>query len=268
VWTDLHNHVIPGVDDGPRDVNGSAAAIRALAEEGVGRIVATPHFDGSLTIDPPSLSRRLRELDEGWARLREGVATRIRVVRGAEIKLDSPYVDFSDPRIRLGGGATVLVEFPYFTVPPRSDDVLLRIREAGYLPLVAHPERYQGLDPMERVVRSWLEAGAFLQVNAGSLLGRYGGEARDHAAALLTKGWVHCLASDYHGRGSPGLRDARDIVRSRLEEETGEATDRLRLLLEVNPNRLLRGETPVQVQPLPESASALKQLLRRVSPWS
>jgi protein-tyrosine phosphatase len=268
VWTDLHNHVIPGVDDGAQTVEESIVAIQALAAEGVRRVVATPHFQGSLTVDHRALAKRLKQLDAGWSRLRQGFdeGAGPRLARGAEVQLDIPHVDLSDPRIRLAGGEAVLVEFPYFMVPPRSGLVLGSIREAGYIPLLAHPERYQGVEPTLTVVRSWLDAGAFLQINAGSLFGRYGSQARDNARALLERGWAHCLASDFHGRGWPNLWDAHEFIRTEAEEGSDESGDHVRLLLDVNPSRLVEGKLPVPVRPLPPRSTTLQRLVRRFTP--
>ena len=245
-WTDLHSHLIPGVDDGARDQEESRAALEALFADGVRSLATTPHLDGSITTEPEKLRSRLEDLDEGWERLQAVLEdeSQPRVKRGAEVRLDIPDVDVSDQRLRLGGTATVLVEFPFMQIPPRADRVLGEIRKQDYLPLLAHPERYRGTD-LEQVER-WLDAGAFLQVNAPSIEGRYGDRARDLAWELVHRGWTHCLSSDFHARGEPGV--AR--VRSALEEAGG--GEQAELLFESNPARLLQGQQPLPVEPLPK----------------
>ena len=247
-WTDLHSHLIPGVDDGARDPEESREALRAMAAEGVQSLATTPHVDGSITTDPAALRRRMDELDQGWARLQEALGDEglPRVQRGAEVRLDIPEVDISDPRLRLGGTNSVLVEFPFMQIPPRAEQVLGEIRAQDYLPLLAHPERYRGtrLEGVER----WLDAGAFLQVNAPALEGRYGDRARDLAWELLHRGWVHCLSSDYHARGEPRL----SAIRTTLEEAEGR--EQAELLFETNPARLLQGQQPLPVEPLPKTS--------------
>src|SRR5690606_33528679 len=136
--------------------------------------------------EPARLARRLDEIDGGRAKLDACAAeTGVAVHGGVELKLDVPEVDLSDPRLRLGGSRAVLVEFPFMSVPPRSAPVLSAIRQGGYVPVLAHPERYVGFDPGLNTARAWLDAGAVLQVNVGSLTGRYGPEARRFAFALL-----------------------------------------------------------------------------------
>lgn len=263
VWTDLHNHVIPGVDDGARSREGARAAVAALAAQGVARIVATPHVDGSLTANPRALDARLAELDEGWARLEGAIPddAGVEVDRGAEIKLDSPEVDLSDPRLRLAGSRAALVEFAYLTVPPRSPEALARIVEAGYQPVLAHPERYRGMGGSLKRVGAWLEAGAYLQVNAGSVLGRYGDRAEEIALALLQGGWAQLMGSDYHARGEPEVAAARRLIEGRGGAEQA------RLLFEENPTRLLDDQRCLAVPPLARRVT-LGRRLKRWIPWT
>jgi protein-tyrosine phosphatase len=247
---DFHNHLIPGVDDGAADVEQSRRALERMCRDGVEVVVATPHFDGSLTRDPVRLAERLEALDAGWealARLAAEEFPGVELKRGAEVKLDLPDPDLSDARLRLGGGVAVLLEFPFMTVPPMSALALGRVRQGGWLPVVAHPERYAGLDASLELVLDWRRAGAVIQVNGPSLLGRYGREAQERARRLVARGLVDCVASDYHSRGEPLVAEYRESL-----VELGDA-DRAELLLEVNPRRILAGQAPLPVSPLRET---------------
>ncbi len=130
------------------------------------------------------------------------------------------------------------------TVPPQSERVIGNLKLRGWTPIIAHPERYFGLDAELRLPGEWRRLGAHLQVNAGSLLGRYGDDVRRVALTLLERGWADYVASDYHARGRVHLR----ACRSRLEELGG--AEHARLLTEVNPARILAGEPPIPVAPL------------------
>lgn len=249
---DLHNHLMPGVDDGATNVEESRAALAAMRESGVTSLVATPHLKGSLTRSPEMLQARLAELDAGWERLQSLGASEfpgVSLFRGVELMLDTPSPDLSDPRLRLAGGNFVLMEFPFMTVPPHSAHAISELRMQGWKPVIAHPERYAGLDPRLEIAGEWRRCGGILQVNVGSILGRYGEEARMRALALLERGWVDLMASDYHARGRLMVRSASEKLK-----ELG-AEDQARLLLMTNPTRLLAGEDPLPVAPLPAQRS-------------
>ena len=250
--TDFHSHLIPGVDDGAQEPDDSAAALTRLRAEGAMQLITTPHVLGSLTLNAEALAARLAELDAGWEILRGVVAadaavmgTPLRVERGAEVMLDVPDPDLSDPRLRLAGGAFALVEYPGLRLPPlNAEFALASLRQRGWIPVVAHPERYRNLDPSLAELASFRRTGAFLAVNAGSLFGDYGTTAASHARTILVAGWADYVASDYHARGEPGLlRFSRALADAGFAEQA-------ELLTMTNPARLLAGEPPVGVPPI------------------
>jgi protein-tyrosine phosphatase len=256
---DFHSHVIPGVDDGARDEAESVHALRSMIDQGVACLVATPHVDGSLTMRPEALQQRLAEIDEGWAILqavqRKYFADLV-MHRGAEVMLDTPDPDLSDPRLRLAGGSFVLVEYPFMIVPPCSTGVIRGIVGSGLTPIVAHPERYHDMTPRSTLPAQWRAAGALLQVNAGSLTGRYGPHARQNALALLEHGLADFVCSDFHARGRPSLKGARAL----LLEMNG--TEQSELLTRINPRRMLAGEQPAPVPPLRQQAGMMRRFKR------
>jgi protein-tyrosine phosphatase len=110
------------------------------------------------------------------------------------------------------------------------------------MPILAHPERYRGITDIG-MVGEWRQAGALLQVNGGSLLGRYGPAARQLAFQLLENGWVDFLCSDYHARGEPLVATYEKL----LVESGGE--EQAHALMRTNPARMLNGEAPLPVLP-------------------
>jgi protein-tyrosine phosphatase len=164
--------------------------------------------------------------------------------------LDIPDADLSDPRLHLAGTPFVLVEWPSLQVPPATPRVLEALQAPGIQLIIAHPERYRGYDREFRLPEIWRELGAYLQVNHGSLLGRYGETPRNRAITLLEAGSVDLLSSDFHGRAhlSPSITDAEEV----FKESGGE--EQFDLLTRVNTARILRGEDP-----LPVPAVSVKQ---------
>jgi protein-tyrosine phosphatase len=257
VAVDFHNHLIPGVDDGAQTVVESLEALECFRRDGVSVVVVTPHIDASLTLEPDALGRRLEEIDAGWAVLQEAAVRDfpdMALYRGCELALDVPKPDLADARIRLNGGRYVLIEFPFMTVPPRASHVIGSLRETGYVPIIAHPERYHGVSGVEPA-RKWRESGAFLQVNGGSLLGRYGAEPRRLAFAMLGQGLADYICSDYHARGVPLTSEYEAL----LTEMGG--SEQASTLMQTNPARMLEGLDPLPVAPM----IAKQSLWRRMS---
>ncbi len=244
---DLHSHLVPGVDDGAASLEDALEGVERMTREGIRRIVTTPHLDGSLTRYPEGFRARMEEVDAAWETVSRAVAKHFPEVdfrRGHEVMLDIPDPDLSDPRLRLGGSSFVLVEWPRLQLPPGTIEVLSRMRFAGVKPIVAHPERYIGLEL--EVVAEWRRIGAYCQVNYGSLVGRYGSEARTFAHRLLRRGWVDYMSSDFHGR--PNLKLYKREARERLDELGGD--EQIALLAGTNPRRVFQDEEPLSVPPL------------------
>lgn len=257
---DFHNHLVPAVDDGAASLDEARAALAAFREQGVRTIVTTPHLQGELTLRGAELARRVHEVEAAWDTVRAMAAAEfpdLRLERGFEVALDTPAPDLSDERTRLAGTRFALVEFPHMNVPPHAVEAVFGLRMRGWAPVIAHPERYGNLDARLEGPGEWRRVGAALQVNCGSVLGRYGDEARRVAWELLRLGWVDYLGSDYHARGTLHVRGCREAI-----ERAGGA-EQAALLMEENPARLLRGEPPLPVPPLPARRPLWRRLLGR-----
>jgi protein-tyrosine phosphatase len=257
---DLHSHVLPGVDDGAQDLPQALDALQALQDQGVTRVVATPHFRASLLENPSRAEARLALFDEAYRDLSAALQTTdltIALGRACEFKLDAPVADLSDPRLRLEGTRYALVEFGSFQLPPFAGNQLRAVHDAGWTPVLAHPERYFGIeDVLDRASR-WVSEGTLLQVNVKSLAGGYGSMARQVAGELLARGWVTCVAGDYHARGRPDWPAALALLRTaRMEALDGSRSGPsaeidptieawVRQLAFGNPQRLLADESPV-----------------------
>lgn len=262
---DIHNHLVPAVDDGARDMPAVIESVQRMTRAGIRRIVTTPHIQGSLTLDEERYEARLSEVTEGFERAHQAIKgdfPEVEFRRGHEVLIDVPEVDFSDPRIRLAETSFVLIEWPRLQIPPGTAHVIERIRQQGYRPIVAHPERYFGMTQSFGLAGRWREMGAFLQVNYGSLVGRYGSDAQVVAYRLLKQGWVDYMASDFHGH--PTLKIYQKEAWS--EFERNDALDTALLLSRTNPARLLNDEEPLPVPTMhsdPKLFRRLRGMLRR-----
>jgi len=257
---DFHNHLVPGVDDGAATPDETRAAMATMYAQGVRCIITTPHFNASSSARPDEVAGWLAHLEPAWEQARRIAAEfpGLRLERGVEAALDTPEPDFADPRLRLAGTDFVLVEFPFMQVPPNGKGALFQMKLRGWRPVVAHPERYSNARSDLSDVAEWRGMGAFVQVNSGSLLGRYGERPQRLAWRLLRRGYADYLSSDYHARGRCPVAE----VRAELERRGGAI--QARLLTEANPARLLAGEAPHPVAPLEAAAPLWARVMRRL----
>lgn len=189
---DLHCHILPGLDDGSRDLDDSVAMARQAAADGIEVVAATPHIHPDHEVLIHELEDRVGRLNAALAE--EGVG--VRVVTGGEVS--EPLLDELDDddlrRVSLGGGGWVLVE-P--RPGPLSDHLELAVdalTRRGFRSLVAHPERHAGADFRERL-EALVAAGALIQVTAALIAE---GPAAPVMLELAALGLVHVLASDAH----------------------------------------------------------------------
>lgn len=258
---DFHNHLIPGVDDGAADLEEARSALWVLRGEGVDAVITTPHIRASMIDRPQELERFLEIVDGAWDALKTmatGEFPEIRLERGAEIMLDIPRPDFSDSRLRLAGTSFVLVEFPFMSIPPHSTMAIHDLVQSGWIPVIAHPERYRNFPVNFDLVADWRDSGARIQVNSGSLIGFYGAVAKRLAWGMLERGSVDYLSSDYHARGKCAVSSS-----ARLLEQRG-AVAQLRALTKTNPERLLCDQWPLPVPPLDDRGASR---WRRLAAW-
>jgi protein-tyrosine phosphatase len=239
---DIHSHLLPGVDDGSPSVERSVPVLERFLADGVECLVLTPHLAASRARTAP-VARHQAILET----LRAPAGLELRL--GWEIMLDEPNTDLRAPQLGLGGSRAILVEFPRTSVPARAAEELFRLRSAGNVPVLAHPERYWGCTPAK--VAEWRAAGAVIQMDTAALMGK--GSIASTARALLDAGLVDLFASDNHG-------DSRSLAAGRrwlLEAATQEHAD---LLTHTNARRLLADEPPLPVPPLPAAPGALHRL--------
>ena len=234
--TDIHCHILPGVDDGAEDLEESLAMAVQAVHSGLRNIIATPHFQGR-----PGELEKLPEFSRRLDRLKQALMLEkipLGIHPGAEILCLPETVELArrGQLPTLGETSYVLCEF-FFDAPYEfMDRILSDIAAAGYRIVVAHPERYEAVIRDPRCARHWFRQGYVIQLDKGSVLGAFGGRVQSCARWLLDMGFVHMIASDAH---SPRRRTTDlTFLQSWLLERYPEGY--VNLLLKENPRRLLR----------------------------
>ena len=212
---DLHCHLLPGIDDGPADIEGSLELARAASAAGTRTIVATPHVSARYRNDAATIARLVEELNRRFAA--EEIAIEVR--RGAEVALTSA-LEMAPEQLAglgLGGGSWLLIEPPFTPAASGIDSILLDILARGHRVVLAHPERCPAFQRDPAVLEAVIRAGVITSITAGSLSGRFGREVRRFALALARDGLVHNVASDAHEHLKRGPQIASELRGSGLE---------------------------------------------------
>lgn len=205
--TDIHCHIIPGVDDGSPDVDTSVELVKRMNSWGIERIIATPHItEATFENTPEILDPALEELQEALKARGVDVA----VSRASENRID----DFFREQLAAGQitpypNNYILVENSFIQEPWDLDQFLFDLKIKGYRPILAHPERFHYyFDEHPERYDALHRAGNLFQVNVLSLAGGYSRQEKRVAEKLIEKGYVDFLGTDLHNSRHADIIDA------------------------------------------------------------
>jgi protein-tyrosine phosphatase len=244
---DLHSHVLPGLDDGAADMPDALAICRAVCDDGVRTLAATPH----VRVDYPTTADAMaRALDEVRA---AAVDLDLELLPGGEIDLRELRRPLDELRpFGLGGNLNcLLIEMPYAGWPLDLADRLFHLVAAKVTPVLAHPERNDAVQERPERLADLVRSGCLVQITAASLAGRFGSRTRATAKRLLELELAHLVAGDVHGPSRAGAMSA----------VAGAIGDRslAHWLTDDVPAALVAGEPP---PPRPKPTGLLRRLVR------
>jgi protein-tyrosine phosphatase len=197
-FTDIHCHLLPGLDDGATSDDEALAMAAMAVADGTRTIIATPHQLGA---HAKNSGDDIRRAAARFQRLLDDRLLPLRVMSGADVRIepDLPAKIRRGEVLTLGDrGRHVLLELPHEIYVPL-DRLLAELASNGLTGILSHPERNQGILRQPGVLRPLVERGCLLQVTAGSLTGGFGTQAQRLAASLVEQGLVHFVATDAHG---------------------------------------------------------------------
>lgn len=235
---DTHCHILPGIDDGAKDMEDALALCRIAAEDGIRTAVTTPHV---MEFRYPNSRAAIEKAHRALSLAVESEGIDLRLVPGAEVHVAADLVD----RFKQGdlltyddNGKYMLLEFPFQQVVSGTEEIVYRLRLAGLTPVIAHPERIGFFMEKPERLRRLIQLGALGQVTGGSLLGRFGERSERAAWTMVRRRLVHVVASDAHDcrHRRPELRRAVEALAAKVGEEEA------RRMSEEIPDAIVRGE--------------------------
>ena len=194
--TDIHCHIIPGIDDGARNLDESLQLVDAMADLGFSRIFASPHItQGTFENTPDTIAGPFRELREALT----AKGSPVQLEHWAENRIDDIlYQNVAEGKLLSIPGDRVLIENSFMQEPWNLDKLVFDLQVKGYTPILAHPERYSYYRGRADYLNNLVQAGLSFQVNLLSLAGQYGPNEKKAAETLIERGLVRYLGSDIH----------------------------------------------------------------------
>lgn len=233
-FIDIHSHIAWGIDDGMPSIEDAQSTLELARIDGIVGICSTPH------IIPGQLDRSIYdEIVSRQLELKE--MSSIPIYFGGEVMMNSEFIDGLDLGLypSLNGSRYMLVEYNVLrdihSIDYR-DDCLYELKVRGFIPVIAHIERYfhSGLD--YSIIDNWIDMGCVLQINRTSILGMYGKQIQSNALSLLDNGYCDVIATDTHrasGNRISKLSDVYSVVSKRIGKENAS------VLMYENPKRIL-----------------------------
>lgn len=196
-FVDIHSHLLPGIDDGAKDMEDSISLISKLHSYGVKNIITTPHVLGD--VYPNTSEIITSKLTEVQTELKNGGINDIKFRAAAEYMMDEQFVDLLKKKDLLTlKNNYILVEMSYFSPPMNLYDILFDIQLQGYKPVLAHPERYLTYHKNYKQYQKLKASGCLFQLNLLALTGYYGEPTKRATKLLLEDNFYDLVGTDAH----------------------------------------------------------------------
>ncbi len=205
IMVDMHSHVLPGIDDGAQTPEESIVLIKKMMELGISKIIATPHIMADFYKNTPKTIGDALETLKAELK-KENIV--IDIETAAEHYFDESFeASINNGNLMTMGDNYVLFEFSFISLPPNYIPVIQKMRDLGYKPILAHPERYSYMNLEQyKMLHDW---GCNFQLNTISLTGYYGKDVKAAAEMLIDNELIDFISSDmHHPRHAAAFTDA------------------------------------------------------------
>ncbi len=204
---DLHAHILPGIDDGPKTLEDSLEMARLAVADGITTMVATPHLFRHKSVHLKDLNspETIFRAVEDFSQKLTAAEIDLTVLPGCEIPLFADIIKFidTDQVVTINRGQRyICLELPDSIIPPATEDIIFQLNSRGLTPIITHPERNPVLYEMPQKLRRFVSLGCLTQITARSLTRGFGWRVFWFTKRLLRDGLVHLMATDAHNRNS------------------------------------------------------------------
>ena len=223
-FVDIHTHILPGVDDGARDVSQALSLMKCAAGQGTGALILTPHYRGRYRDNVrQKLTQVFKELRQAAAAECPGLELYLGCEIGYEIDVSEKVSN--GMVLSLNDTQYVLLEFQDDSFRSRILDGVLEVVNFGYVPIIAHAERYEAFRKFPQLAEELTDLGALIQINADSVMGKSGFGIKRYCHRLLKAHRVHFVATDAHDQKlrQPELRSCYQKVRKKYGQAYADA---------------------------------------------
>ena len=194
--TDMHSHLLPGLDDGVSDMDEALLLADRMQQLGYEKLITTPHIMADLYPNRPE------QIQQGARRVNEALRLKgleIRIEAAAEYLLDEAFMSLlKEGKLMSFGQNQVLVELPWPSEPPGLDEMLFEMQLRGYKIILAHPERYGFWHGDFQKLEALHDRVLFFQLNLLSVSGHYSAEVKRMAKRLIEANMIDYLGTDLH----------------------------------------------------------------------
>lgn len=217
---DLHCHILPGVDDGSKDLDMSLAMARVAVQQGISHILVTPHhMDGMYLNHKADVLKKTAAFQDAL----EAAGIPLTVFPGQEVHLTGDLlkaIEADDILFMDEGGRYLLLELPHSGIPEYTEDMIFELQARGITPVIAHPERNHGFQKDPDRLYDFVEMGCLTQLTDSSYLGVFGKSVESLTAKIINANLGFAFASDAHN--FKGRRFLMDAAFNKLIEQNGE----------------------------------------------
>lgn len=218
---DMHSHILYDVDDGCKSIQDSIAIIRKMKKIGFDKIVLTPHYikGSNYVCDNDTKKQRLNLINQ---LLKENEID-VELILGNEVYINDEIDDLimSKQIFTINKTRYILIELPLYNKINNVEDIIYELKLRGYLPIIAHPERYLYFQQNKQELKKIYESGVYFQCNYGSVIGQYGKDAMNLVTYLLENNMVSFMGTDIHKPDSNVLSNF-DQIKKKIIEYVGE----------------------------------------------